>query len=61
MGPTVCVPEVAIDPLQPPAPLQVVAFVVLHVSVVEPPEFTCVGDAEMETPGALAAELPGRR
>ena len=61
IGPTVCVPEVATVPLQPPEAVQLVAFVVLHVSVVEPCEFTCDGEAVRAMAGPLGAELPGRR
>ncbi len=61
IGPTVCVPEVATEPLQPPEAVQLLAFVVLQVSVEDPCEFTCAGEAERAMAGALGAELPGRR
>ena len=61
IGPTVCVPAVATVPLQPPEAVQLFAFVVLQVSVVEPCEFTCDGEAAMAMAGPLGAELPGRR
>jgi hypothetical protein len=54
-------PEVALSPLQPPPAAQEVAFVLDHVSVLEPPELTLVGLALRETVGAgsLAGVPPG--
>lgn len=51
-APVLWVPEVAIDPLQLPDPVQDVAFVELHVRVLLPPLLTDIGDADNETVGA---------
>jgi hypothetical protein len=49
-------PLVAFEPLQPPVATQEVAFVLLHVKVVLPPEVTVVGLAVIVRVGAV---LPG--
>ena len=47
-----CDPEIAFVPLHPPLAVQEVALLELHVNVVEPPDVTLVGDAEIVTVGA---------
>ena len=51
-APVLCVPEVALLPLQPPDAVHDVAFVELHVNVLLPPLLTVVGDADNVTVGA---------
>ena len=51
MGPTVCEPLVTLVPLHPPPAVQLVAFVALQVSVVDPPLTTLVGFAVKDTTG----------
>lgn len=46
-----CDPEIAFVPLHPPLAVQEVALLELHVNVVEPPDVTLVGDAEIVTVG----------
>jgi hypothetical protein len=49
-----CVPDVALVPLQLPDAVQLVAFVELHVNVDDPPDAMLVGDAVSVTVGAAA-------
>jgi hypothetical protein len=56
-APVASVPDVAFDPLQLPEPVQEVAFVVDHVSVLPLPLPTDIGEADSETVGA-AVEPP---
>ena len=53
-APELCVPDVALLPVQLPDAVQLVAFVELHVSVDEPCAATVVGDALKVTVGAGA-------
>ena len=57
MGPTVSEPLVTLVPLHPPLAVQLVAFVALHVSVVDPPLTTFVGLAVKDTTGGGCAAL----
>ena len=50
-APVLCVPAVALVPLQPPDAVHDVAFVELHVKVLLPPLPTVVGDAVNVTVG----------
>lgn len=54
-GPVDWLPLVALAPAQPPSAVQLVALVVLQVSVAEPPPATIVGDAVSVTVGAEEA------
>jgi len=54
-APVLCVPAVALLPLQPPDAVHEVAFVELHVKVLLPPLATVVGDADNVTVGAGVA------
>ena len=54
-APVLCVPAVALVPLQPPDAVHDVAFVELHVKVLLPPLLTVVGDADNVTVGAGVA------
>lgn len=47
IGPTVSVPLVALAPLHPPDATQLVALVLCHASIVDSPDDTAEGDAEM--------------
>lgn len=51
-APVDCVPDVALLPDQPPDAVQLVAFVVLHVSDDAEPDATLVGDADNVSVGA---------
>ena len=53
-APVLCVPAVALVPLQPPDAVHDVAFVELHVKVLLPPLATVVGDADNVTVGTGA-------
>ena len=55
MRPVLCVPAVALVPLQPPDAVHDVAFVELHVRLLLPPLLTLVGDADNVTVGAGVA------
>ena len=50
-APVLCVPLVALVPLQPPEAVQEVVFVLDQVSVAEPPEVTEAGEAVRVTVG----------
>jgi hypothetical protein len=56
IAPVLCVPLVALLPIQPPVAVQEVALVELHVSVDEPPLATVVGFAVSVTVGAGTTE-----
>ena len=47
-----CEPDVPFVPVQPPAAVQLVAFVELHVNVDELPDGMLLGDADSVTVGA---------
>jgi len=51
-APVLCVPAVALLPLQPPDAVHDVAFVEVHVRLLLPPLATEVGDADNATVGA---------
>ena len=53
-----CVPLVALAPLQPPEAVHEVAFIELHVSVDVPPLATEVGAAPSEAVGTAVDGLP---
>ena len=55
-APVLCVPDVALLPVQPPDAVQLVAFVELHVSVEEPPDAMLIGDAANVTVGTGAID-----
>jgi hypothetical protein len=53
-APVLCVPDVALVPVQLPDAVQLVAFVELQVNVDEPPDAMLLGDALSVTVGACA-------